>query len=84
MHHPRHSIRRFVAACAVLPILAFAPTAAADTRPLHLGNPGTQFTSFTCLNDSCSLGQATLAGNATSNLAGLRLTSRQRCGRFST
>jgi hypothetical protein len=69
MHHPRHSIRRLAAACALLPILAVAPAAAADTRPLHLGNPGTQFTSFTCLNDSCSLGQATLAGNATSNLA---------------
>jgi hypothetical protein len=69
MHHPRHSIRGLAAACALFPVLALAPPAAADTRPLHLGNPGTQFTSFTCLNDSCTLGQATLAGNATSNLA---------------
>ena len=69
MHHPRHSIRGFATACALFPVLALAPPAAADTQPLHLGNPGTQFTSFTCLNDSCSLGQATLAGNATSNLA---------------
>ena len=67
MHHPRHSIRGLAAACALLPVLALAAPAAADTRPLDLGNPGTQFTSFTCLNDSCSLGQATLAGNATSN-----------------
>jgi hypothetical protein len=28
-----------------------------------------QFTSFTCLNDACSLASATLAGKATSNLA---------------
>ena len=69
MHHPRRSIRSFAAACALFPVLAAAPPAAADTQPLHLGNPGTQFTSFTCLNDSCSLGQATLAGDATSNLA---------------
>ena len=69
MHHPRRSIRGLATVCALLSVLAVAPTAAADVRPLHLGNPGTQFTSFTCLNASCSLGQATLAGNATSNLA---------------
>ena len=69
MHHPRRSIRGLATVCALLSVLAVAPTAAADVRPLHLGNPGTQFTSFTCLNDSCTLGQATLAGNATSNLA---------------
>ena len=67
--HRLHTIRGCAAACALLPVVVLAPPAAADTQPLHLGNPGTQFTSFTCLNDSCSLGQATLAGNATSNLA---------------
>src|SRR6516165_237082 len=69
MHHPRRSIRGLATVCALLSVLAVAPTAAADVRPLHLGNPGTQFTSFTCLNASCTLGQATLAGTATSNLA---------------
>jgi hypothetical protein len=45
-----------------------APPALADTRPLHLGSPAAQFTSFKCLNTSCSLAQSTLAGTATSNL----------------
>jgi hypothetical protein len=34
-----------------------------------LGNPASQFTSFTCLNDSCSLARATLTAFATRNLA---------------
>ena len=46
-----------------------ARPAVADTRPLHLGSPAAQFTSFTCLDASCSLAKATLAGTATSNLA---------------
>jgi hypothetical protein len=67
--HRLHTIRGCAAACALLPVVVLAPPAAADTQPLHLGNPGTQFTSFTCLNDSCSLAHVTLAGEATSNLA---------------
>ncbi len=48
---------------------AFADTGA---RPLHLAVLKLQFTSFTCLigtDDSCSLGQSTVVGDATSNLS---------------
>jgi hypothetical protein len=41
----------------------------AATRPLHLGVTKVQFISSTCLNDTCSLEQVTVAANVTSNLA---------------
>jgi hypothetical protein len=45
--------------------------ALADTsaRQLQLAASSLQFTSFTCLNDSCSLAHVTVDGNATSNLS---------------
>jgi hypothetical protein len=48
-----------------------ASPALADTgaRPLNLTAPGSQFTSFNCLNDSCSLASVTVDGKATSNLS---------------
>ena len=48
-----------------------ASPALADTgaRQLNLTAPGSQFTSFTCLNDSCSLASVTVDGKATSNLS---------------
>ncbi len=53
---------------------ALSAPAWADTgaRPLHLAVLKLQFTSFTCLigtDDSCSLGQSTIVGDATSNLS---------------
>jgi hypothetical protein len=50
---------------------ALGAPALADTgtQPLHLTALELQFTSFTCLNDSCSLAQVTVVGNATSNLS---------------
>ena len=41
----------------------------AGARPLHLTAVKPQFTSFTCLNDSCSLASATVDGKGTSNLS---------------
>ena len=48
-----------------------ASPALADTgaRPLNLNAPLSQFTSFACLNDSCSLASVTVDGKATSNLS---------------
>jgi len=50
---------------------AFGAPAFADSgaRPLHLTAVKPQFTSFTCLNDSCSLASATVDGKGTSNLS---------------
>ena len=52
-------------------LLTDASPALADTgaRPLNLTAPHGQFTSFTCLNDSCSRASATVDGKATSNLS---------------
>jgi hypothetical protein len=69
MHRLRRSILGLTGALAVVCCALAAPPALADTRPLHLDNPAAQFTSFTCLNASCSLAEATLDGKATSNLA---------------
>ena len=68
-HHLRRPTVGLAAVSALVCCGLAAPPALAETRPLHLGSPAAQFTSFTCLNPSCSLGQATLAGTATSNLA---------------
>ena len=48
-----------------------ASPALADTgaRPLNLNAPLSQFTSFACLNDLCSLAFVTVDGKATSNLS---------------
>jgi hypothetical protein len=50
---------------------ALSAPALADTsaRALHLADVGGDFTSFTCLNDSCSLAHSTFDGDATSNLS---------------
>jgi hypothetical protein len=50
---------------------ALGAPALADTGagPLHLTAVKPQFTSFTCLNESCSLAQVTVVGKATSNLS---------------
>jgi hypothetical protein len=50
---------------------ALSAPALADTRArqLQLAASSLQFTSFTCLNDSCSLAHVTVDGNATSNLS---------------
>ena len=50
---------------------ALSAPALADTsaRQLHLAATNLQFTSFTCLNDSCSLAHVTVDGDATSNLS---------------
>jgi hypothetical protein len=55
---------------ALLSSLLAASPALGDARagPLELNVIKFQFTSFTCLNDSCSLAQATTTGKATSNL----------------
>jgi hypothetical protein len=63
-----------VALGALLSMLAGAATAApalADTgtRQLHLAATSENFTSFTCLNASCTLGEATVVANASSNLS---------------
>lgn len=56
---------------ALLSTLLSTPVALGDgqTRRLELHGMGFQFTSFTCLNHSCSLAQASVKGTATSNLA---------------
>ena len=48
-----------------------ATPALADTgtRQLHLAVTSLDFTSFTCLNDPCTLGESTLVANASSNLS---------------
>jgi hypothetical protein len=43
--------------------------AGTGARPVHLAVLKLQFTSFTCLNDACSLAQSTVVGDATSNLS---------------
>jgi hypothetical protein len=52
--------------CVLAPRPALAST---GTRQLHLAVTNLQFTSFTCLNVSCSLGQSTIIADASSNLA---------------
>jgi hypothetical protein len=54
---------------ALLSALLVAPSALGDARRLELSAIRVQFTSFTCLDNSCSLARATIAGAATSNLA---------------
>src|SRR5689334_22740519 len=44
--------------------------AGTGTRQLQLAMTNMDFTSFTCLNDSCSLGEATIVGDASSNVGG--------------
>lgn len=66
-----HSILGLVAVlalmwCVLAPRPALAGTGA---RQLHLVVKNLQFTSSTCLNDSCSLLQSTVVGDASSNLA---------------
>jgi hypothetical protein len=68
-HHLRRSTVGLATVSTLVCCAPAAPAALADTRPVHLVSPAAHFTSFTCLNPSCSLGQATLAGTATSNLA---------------
>jgi hypothetical protein len=67
------AIRRSVSGCAAALTLASclvaAAPASADTQPLHLGITTLQFTSFACVNNACSLADATTTGKATSNLA---------------
>ena len=52
---------------------ALSAPAQADTAtsPLLLKATNTQFTSFTCLNDSCSLALVTVVADATTNLSGV-------------
>ncbi len=49
--------------------LAAPALADAGARQLHLAVTNLQFTSSTCLNDSCSLVLSTVVGDASSNLA---------------
>jgi hypothetical protein len=51
--------------------VATASPALADTgtRQLHLAATSANFTSFTCLNALCTLGEATVVANARSNLS---------------
>ena len=70
-------MRRFaviVALGGLLSMLGGAATAApalagTGARPLNLAAIQLQFTSFECLNDSCSLAHVTVDGKATSNLS---------------
>ena len=56
---------------AMLSLLAASPAlAGTTTRKIHLAAASMSLTSFTCLNDSCSLGEATFVANAQSNLGG--------------
>jgi hypothetical protein len=64
-----------VALGALLSMLGGAATAspalaATGTRQLHLAVTRLNFTSFTCLNDSCSLAESTIVADAQSNLSG--------------
>jgi hypothetical protein len=63
-----------VALGALLSMLGGAATAApalagTGTRQLHLAAISSNFTSFTCLNALCSLGEATVVAKASSNLS---------------
>ena len=69
MHRFRRSIGGAAAACTLVSCLLSAAPAWADTQPLHLGVNAVQFTSSTCLNDSCSLRRVTATGTVTSSLA---------------
>ena len=56
---------------AMLSLLAASPAlAGTTTRKIHLAAASMSLTSFTCLNDTCSLGEATFVANAQSNLGG--------------
>jgi hypothetical protein len=68
MHYIKRSVHGCAALVGLVSCLVLAPPALADTRSLHLSVPVAQFTSFTCLNDSCTLTLATVVGTATSNL----------------
>jgi hypothetical protein len=64
-----------VALGALLSMLGGAATASpalagTTTRQIHLAATRMNFTSFTCLNASCTLGEATVVANAQSNLGG--------------
>jgi hypothetical protein len=71
-------IRRWLAAI-VTPALVMGAVAAAalsapavantEAKQLHLVLSNIEFTSFTCLNESCTLTQADVVGDATSNLS---------------
>lgn len=69
MHQIPRCARMIAAASAVLVCLVLAPTALADSRPLHLGVTKVQFGSSTCLNDTCSLVQGAIEAKVTSNVA---------------
>ena len=69
MHQIPRCARMIAAASAVLVCLVIAPTALADSRPLHLGVTKVQFGSSTCLNDTCSLVQGAIEAKVTSNVA---------------
>lgn len=69
MHDIKRWIRAGAAVSVTLACLFAAPSALAATRPLHLGVTAVQFTSSTCLNDTCSLARDTVEANVTSNVA---------------
>jgi hypothetical protein len=74
MNRIRRLLTVFVLPVVVIGVMvgsALSAPALADTvtRQLLLKATNIQFTSFTCLNDACSLAVATLAGDATSNLS---------------
>ena len=63
-----------VALGALLSMLGGAVTASpalagTGTKQLHLAVTNGDFTSFTCLNDPCTLGESTFVGDASSNLS---------------
>jgi hypothetical protein len=68
MHYIRRHLRGCGALLALVSCLVVAPTALADTHLFHVSVTHAQITSFTCVNDSCSLAQAIAVGKATSNL----------------
>jgi hypothetical protein len=72
-------IRRWLAAIVIPAVVmggmaagALSAPAVADTGMGHLQIllTNVEFTSFTCLNDSCTLAQSDVVGDATSNLSG--------------
>jgi hypothetical protein len=70
MQHIRQLALSGALAFALLPSLSAGPAVAdAQARSLELSLTGLQFTSFTCLNDPCTLAHVTTTANATSNLA---------------